>query len=159
YAQLTSQARTTPLLRQLNIRRAGHCTFTPAERIIALQTLARRINTGHWTKPDPATLNHAATALGPTLNVLTEIESTTSNPPNPPTPHPAPPPAPPLPPPRVNATRPPGWLTPTKGRQALTNPAADVVGTPRPAPAGPPRAAGPADASMTGAAIAWRSRT
>ena len=84
YAQLTSQARTTPLLRQLYIRRAGHCTFTPAERIIALKTLERRINTGHWIKLDPATLNHAATALGPTLNVLTEIEGSTSNPPQPP---------------------------------------------------------------------------
>jgi len=84
YAQLTSQAQTTPLLRQLYIGRAGHCTFTPAERIIALKTLERRINTGHWTTLDPATLNHAATALGPALNVLTEIEGTTSNPPQPP---------------------------------------------------------------------------
>jgi hypothetical protein len=84
YAQLTSQARTTPLLRQLDIRRAGHCTFTPAERIIALKTLETRINTSHWTKLDPATLNHAATALGPTPNVLTEIEGNTSNPPRPP---------------------------------------------------------------------------
>src|SRR5262249_1336289 len=83
YAQLTSQARTTPLLRQLYIPPAGHRPFTPAERIIALKTLERRINTGHWTKLNPATLNHAATALGPTLNVLTEIEGTTSNPPNP----------------------------------------------------------------------------
>jgi hypothetical protein len=84
YAQLTSQARTTPLLRQLSIRRAGHCTFTAAERIIALNTLETRITTGHWTELDPATLNHAATALGPALNVLTEIEGTTSNPPGPP---------------------------------------------------------------------------
>jgi hypothetical protein len=84
YAQLTSQARTTPLLRQLYIRRAGHCTFTPAERIIALKTLERRINTGHWTTLDPAALNPAATALGPALNVLTEIEGNTSNPPQPP---------------------------------------------------------------------------
>jgi hypothetical protein len=84
YAQLTSQARTTTLLRQLYIRRAGHCTFTPAERIIALKTLERRINTGHWTTLDPATLNHAATALGPALNILTEIEGSTSNPSQPP---------------------------------------------------------------------------
>jgi hypothetical protein len=83
YAQLTSQARTTPPLRQLYIRRAGHCTFTPAERIIALKTLERRINTGHWTTLDPATLNHAATALGPALNILTEIGDNTSNSPQP----------------------------------------------------------------------------
>src|SRR5262249_16252800 len=84
YAQLTSQPRTTPLLRHLYIPRAGHCTFTPAQRIIARKTLERRINTGHWTTLDPATLNRAATALGPALNVLTEIEGTTSNPPEPP---------------------------------------------------------------------------
>ena len=84
YAQLTSQAQTTPLLRQLYIGRAGHCTFTPAERIIALKTLERRINTGHWTTLDPATLNHAATALGPALNVLTETGDNTSTAPGPP---------------------------------------------------------------------------
>jgi hypothetical protein len=84
YAQLTSQARTAPLLRQLYIRRAGHCTFTPAERIIALKTLERRINTGRWTTPDPATLNHAATALGPAFNVLSETGDNTSNSPQPP---------------------------------------------------------------------------
>jgi hypothetical protein len=84
YAQLTNQARTAPLLRQLYIRRAGHCTFTPGERIIALKTLEHRINTNRWTTRDPATLNHAATALGPTLNVLTEIPDDTSNPRQPP---------------------------------------------------------------------------
>jgi hypothetical protein len=79
YTQLTQLAGSAALVRQLYIRRAGHCTFTAAERIIALQTLEQRIRTNHWSTLDPATLNHAATTLGPQVNVVTEIPYTNSN--------------------------------------------------------------------------------
>ena len=57
------------LLRQIFVNRAGHCSFTPAETIAAVQTLLNRLSTGHWNVPSPAGLNAEAAALGP-LNVF-----------------------------------------------------------------------------------------
>ena len=54
------------LLRRLFVRRAGHCAFTDAEMLTALQVLLARIDGGSW--PDtlaPAALNAAARRLGP----------------------------------------------------------------------------------------------
>jgi pimeloyl-ACP methyl ester carboxylesterase len=56
------------LLRQVFVHRAGHCTFTPAETIAAVQTLENRLATGQWNGLSPATMNAEAAALGP-LNV------------------------------------------------------------------------------------------
>ncbi len=58
------------LLRQIFVNRAGHCAFTPAETITAVQTLLNRLSTGHWNVPSPAGLNAEAAALGPQLNVF-----------------------------------------------------------------------------------------
>ncbi|HJZ27325.1 MAG TPA: hypothetical protein VJ370_13715 [Streptosporangiaceae bacterium] len=58
------------LLRQIFVNRAGHCAFTPAETLTALQTLLNRLSTGHWNVPSPAGLNAEAAALGPQLNVF-----------------------------------------------------------------------------------------
>ncbi|MGH3150499.1 MAG: hypothetical protein ACRDOB_07200, partial [Streptosporangiaceae bacterium] len=63
------------LLRQIFVNRAGHCAFTPAETLTALQTLLNRLSTGHWHVPSPAGLNAEATALGPALNVFTGATS------------------------------------------------------------------------------------
>ena len=56
------------LLRQVFVHRAGHCAFTPAETITALQALIQRLDTGHWRGVDPAGFNAAAASLGSTLN-------------------------------------------------------------------------------------------
>jgi pimeloyl-ACP methyl ester carboxylesterase len=58
------------LLRQIFVNRAGHCAFTPAETVTAVQTLLNRLATGHWNVPSPAGLNTEAAALGPQLNVF-----------------------------------------------------------------------------------------
>jgi pimeloyl-ACP methyl ester carboxylesterase len=56
-------------LRHVFIHRAGHCSFTPAERLTALATLVRRIDTGKWGKSTaPTLLNQEAASLGSTLN-------------------------------------------------------------------------------------------
>jgi hypothetical protein len=71
YAQAVRAAGDTDLLRQAFVHRAGHCSFTPAERIGALQALLHRVDTGGWddaTAPDQ--LNPAAATLGPGLNLL-----------------------------------------------------------------------------------------
>ncbi|MDQ2811147.1 MAG: hypothetical protein M3Z75_04515 [Actinomycetota bacterium] len=57
------------LLRQIFVHRAGHCAFTPAETITAVQTLESRIASGHWNVPAPAGLNAEAAALGPQYNI------------------------------------------------------------------------------------------
>jgi pimeloyl-ACP methyl ester carboxylesterase len=57
------------LLRQLFVARAGHCAFTPAETITAVQTLENRLATGRWHVPSPAAMNAEAAALGPQDNI------------------------------------------------------------------------------------------
>jgi hypothetical protein len=58
------------LLQQLFVARAGHCAFTPAETITAMQVLLNRLSTGQWNTFDlvPAFLNQQAAALGSTYN-------------------------------------------------------------------------------------------
>jgi pimeloyl-ACP methyl ester carboxylesterase len=68
YRSVVDRAGNGRLLRQIFVARAGHCTFTPAETITALNVLLNRLDTGHWNVPDPASLNADAVALGP-LNV------------------------------------------------------------------------------------------
>jgi pimeloyl-ACP methyl ester carboxylesterase len=69
YRSAVQRGQSAPLLREAFVHRAGHCTFTPAETIAALQALEARLNTGHWTDvTNPANLNAAAAALGP-LNI------------------------------------------------------------------------------------------
>ena len=67
YRSVVQDAKDQQLLREAFVHRAGHCTFTPAETISALQALVDRIDTGKW-RTDPDALNAAAAALGPALN-------------------------------------------------------------------------------------------
>jgi pimeloyl-ACP methyl ester carboxylesterase len=69
YRSVVEDAGDQQLLRQAFVHRAGHCTFTPAETVAALQALVSRLDTGKWAgQADPANLDAAAAALGP-LNV------------------------------------------------------------------------------------------
>jgi len=70
YRSVVDRAGNGRLLRQIFVDRAGHCTFTPAETITAVQTLLNRLGTGHWNVPDPAGLNAEAAALGPQYNIF-----------------------------------------------------------------------------------------
>ncbi len=71
YQSVVGRAGNGSLLRQVYVHRAGHCAFTPAETITAVQTLLNRLSTGHWSRGalDPANLNAQAAALGPAYNV------------------------------------------------------------------------------------------
>lgn len=54
------------LLRQAYTDNAGHCTFSPAEQLSALDTLEDRLTTGRWTGTDSESLNSRATRADPT---------------------------------------------------------------------------------------------
>jgi hypothetical protein len=60
------------LLQQIFVHRAGHCAFTPAETITAVQALVGRLDTGSWdlSALGPASLNAQATALGAPYNIF-----------------------------------------------------------------------------------------
>lgn len=61
-------------LRQLFVERAGHCSFTAAEQITALNVLLTRIRRHGWPSAlDPASLDNQARRLG--SNVNTDDES------------------------------------------------------------------------------------
>jgi pimeloyl-ACP methyl ester carboxylesterase len=69
YASVVRAEGNNRLLRQTFVHRAGHCTFTPAETITALQNLIQRVDTGQWGDLDPTGLNGEAASLGP-LNLV-----------------------------------------------------------------------------------------
>ena len=69
YRSVVDRAGNGNLLRQIFVNRAGHCAFTPAETITAVQTLENRISTGQWNVPSPAAMNAQAAALGPQYNI------------------------------------------------------------------------------------------
>ena len=58
------------LLRQVYVSRAGHCTFTGAEALAALEALRERLSTGRWIGLGPASMNARARGLGPDANRL-----------------------------------------------------------------------------------------
>jgi pimeloyl-ACP methyl ester carboxylesterase len=70
YKRVVDEADNGEFLRRTFVHRAGHCAFTPAETIAAVQTLINRLDTGRWRDVDPSDLNNAATALGPTFNIF-----------------------------------------------------------------------------------------
>jgi hypothetical protein len=77
YRQVVDRAGNGAWLAQVFVHRAGHCAFTPAETITAVQTLINRVNTGHWNYAalTPGQLNAAAAGLGPADNVYTSGSS------------------------------------------------------------------------------------
>jgi pimeloyl-ACP methyl ester carboxylesterase len=70
YADVVSSTGNSDLLRQVFVHRAGHCSFSPAETITALQTLVHRLDTGSWSGLDPSTMNANASAFGPAFNII-----------------------------------------------------------------------------------------
>ncbi|MGE5134693.1 MAG: prolyl oligopeptidase family serine peptidase [Gemmatimonadota bacterium] len=70
YRSVVNRAGNGRLLAQIFVHRAGHCTFTPAETITAVQALLSRLRTGRWGPLDPATLNSQAAALGGAYNIF-----------------------------------------------------------------------------------------
>jgi pimeloyl-ACP methyl ester carboxylesterase len=72
YAKVVQRAGNARLLRQIFVSRAGHCAFTPAETIAAVQVLLNRVSTGRWHSATltAASLNTAAAALGPGYSIF-----------------------------------------------------------------------------------------
>lgn len=70
YASVVSAAGDGDLLRQVFVRRAGHCAFSPAETIAAVQVLLKRLDSGRWDDAalDPAALSAAALSQGAGMN-------------------------------------------------------------------------------------------
>jgi pimeloyl-ACP methyl ester carboxylesterase len=77
YRQVVDQAGNGAKLAQIFVHRAGHCAFTPAETITAVQTLMNRLNTGHWNYAAlaPSHLNAAAADLGASYNIYSSGSS------------------------------------------------------------------------------------
>jgi pimeloyl-ACP methyl ester carboxylesterase len=70
YRHVVDEEGNGELLRRDFIDRAGHCAFTPAETIAAVEKLLDRLNTGSWHEPTAAQLNASAAALGPAFNIF-----------------------------------------------------------------------------------------
>jgi pimeloyl-ACP methyl ester carboxylesterase len=65
YADLVRAAGSRRYLRQAFVDRVGHCAFTSAEMVAAVEALDRRVSTGRWGRSTtPEALQHAAEATG-----------------------------------------------------------------------------------------------
>ncbi|MBT2532934.1 alpha/beta hydrolase [Arthrobacter sp. ISL-48] len=65
YAETIRQAGKNSLLRQAFVDRAGHCNFTVAENIAAIEAMDQRLDTGNWgSVATTSNLQRTATSLG-----------------------------------------------------------------------------------------------
>ncbi|HEX9098721.1 MAG TPA: prolyl oligopeptidase family serine peptidase, partial [Candidatus Dormibacteraeota bacterium] len=66
YSDAVRAAGKQVLLRQLFVHRAGHCAFSVAETIMAIEAMIKRLDAGSWGGPAlaPGNLNDGALALG-----------------------------------------------------------------------------------------------
>jgi pimeloyl-ACP methyl ester carboxylesterase len=65
YSETVRQAGNNSLLRQAFVNRAGHCNFTVAENIAAIEAMDQRLDTGHWgSAAATSKLQRAAESLG-----------------------------------------------------------------------------------------------
>jgi pimeloyl-ACP methyl ester carboxylesterase len=68
YAQRVALAGSSPLLRQVYANAIGHCNFTDADMVAAIDAMNNVVVARHWTAGVTVTaLNHAANALDPAL--------------------------------------------------------------------------------------------
>ncbi len=81
YKNVVDEAGNGEFLRRTFVHRAGHCAFTPAETIAAVQTLVNRLDTGRWHDVDARDLNNAAAALGPAFNIFSSSQGVVAVPP------------------------------------------------------------------------------
>ncbi len=71
--QLVSSQGDQSMLRQLTVSRAGHCTFSASETIVALKAMLYRIHTGRWPNLSPSYLNSQADEFSSTYNKFTTV--------------------------------------------------------------------------------------
>jgi len=81
FRTVVDEAHDSAMLRQTFVHRAGHCAFTPAETITALQTLDLRLTTGGWKDLTVPDLNNDADLLGSGYNVYINGSSLVPTPP------------------------------------------------------------------------------
>ena len=81
YKQVVDEGGNREFLRRTFVARAGHCAFTPAETIAAVETLVNRLDTGRWHDVDASDLNNAAAALGPAFNIFSSSQGVVAVPP------------------------------------------------------------------------------
>ena len=72
YKQVVREEGNEAFLRRTFVARAGHCTFTPAETIAAVQALLERLAAGKWEHVDATDLNAAAASLSPLFNIFSD---------------------------------------------------------------------------------------
>jgi pimeloyl-ACP methyl ester carboxylesterase len=69
YSDVVTAAGNKDLLRQIFVHRAGHCAFSAAETITAIEAMLARLDAGSWGAPlSPADLDIIAQGLGDTYN-------------------------------------------------------------------------------------------
>ncbi|MEP0213648.1 MAG: hypothetical protein ABJD66_10565 [Cellulophaga sp.] len=69
YGELVEEKGYSKLFRQAYVNSWGHCTFSLAEWLAAIETMVQRIENGEWPNTDPKTLN----SLGKSLDAESDV--------------------------------------------------------------------------------------
>lgn len=69
YGELVKEKGYSKLFRQAYVNSWGHCSFSLAEWLAAIETMMQRIETGEWPNTNPETLN----SLGKSLDAESEV--------------------------------------------------------------------------------------
>jgi hypothetical protein len=64
YEAVVRAAGRSEMLRQVYTNSAGHCGFSAAEGVAAVETLVARLNTGRWGDTTPEAMKAKAESLG-----------------------------------------------------------------------------------------------
>jgi pimeloyl-ACP methyl ester carboxylesterase len=70
YKKVVDEAGNADFLRRTFVHRAGHCEFSPAETITAVQALLHRLDVGKWSDLKAGDLNQSAATLGSGSNII-----------------------------------------------------------------------------------------
>jgi len=63
YKDVVDEEHDRQFLREVFVHRAGHCEFTPAETVVAFESLVSRLDKGNWPGLAPAVLNEKSRAF------------------------------------------------------------------------------------------------
>jgi hypothetical protein len=81
YREAVRNAGNRALLRQVFVHRAGHCEFSDAEMLTALNALMARLDGHGWPSLDPAALDTQAGGFGNSFNTVSDNGVTIAAPP------------------------------------------------------------------------------
>lgn len=75
YNQQVSRRSGPNMVRSLYVNRGQHCSYSAADEVVTVQSLQRRLKTGHWPDLRPATLNARVAGFDSTYQQVADLST------------------------------------------------------------------------------------